>query len=102
MAELNYKRKTSRVAAIQWTGKNLAAIQAFMFPDSPLAPLPGLSTLGVRVNKDGGLGWVKVDDWLVKDDGASFYGVHTEDQFEAAFEVCALELVGAGAADGRD
>jgi hypothetical protein len=68
MVPQTFRRKSSTVTAISWNGTNLREVQEFMFPDSPLSPVPPGGPLGVRGPGTGGsLHWCGVGDWIVKD-----------------------------------
>jgi hypothetical protein len=87
-----YYSKPSRVEAVQWTGENLAEVQAMLLPESPyLARISEtVSTLGIPViNSDKyiprTMKWANIGDYIIKRaDGAC--EVYSKGLFEEWFK----------------
>lgn len=83
-----FRRKLSDdIEAIRWTGENLAEIQAFVWPLSPLVPPASPTTarrpLGLP-QPGGSLEWVEIDQWVVRiaDRVRAYDDVRLQEEYE--------------------
>lgn len=70
-----YRRRSTEVDAIQWTGDNLAAVNAFLSPQHAMVEYPNeLQRLRFGVLKAQSVATIEPGDWIMRElDGSGFY-----------------------------